>query len=61
MSVHKRSNNGTYYVAYRDGNGRQHTRSFGKGRDGKREAEKFDAYFGEIGHPIRNIRPPRMS
>lgn len=42
MSVHKRSNNGTYYVAYRDGNGRQHTRSFGKGRDGKREAEKFD-------------------
>ena len=21
MSVHKRSNNGTYYVAYRDGNG----------------------------------------
>ena len=42
MSVHKRINNGTYYVAYRDGNGRQHTRSFGKGRDGKREAEKFD-------------------
>lgn len=42
MSVHKRSNNGTYYVAYRDGNGRQHTRSFGKGRDGKREAEKYD-------------------
>ena len=42
MSVHKRNNNGTYYVAYRDENGRQHTKTFGKGRAAKREAEKFD-------------------
>ena len=42
MSVHKRANNGTYYVAYRDAAGRQHTKTFGKGREGKRDAQKFD-------------------
>ena len=42
MSVHKRANNDTYYVAYRDADGRQHTKTFGKGREGKRDAQRFD-------------------
>jgi integrase len=42
MSVHKRGNNGTYYVSYRDEKGAQHTKTFGKGREGKRDALKFD-------------------
>lgn len=42
MSVHKRSNNGTYFVAYRDSDGKQTTKTFGKGREGKRQAIKFD-------------------
>ena len=58
MSVHKRSNNGTYYVAYRDGNGRQHTKTFGKGRDGKREAEKFDKQVKGPGAAANGSPPP---
>lgn len=42
MSVHKRANNGTYFVAYRDENGKQCRKTFGKGREGKRDAQKFD-------------------
>lgn len=42
MSVHKRSNNSTWFVAYRDASGNQKTRNFGKGREGKRQALKFD-------------------
>ena len=42
MSVHKRANNGTYYVSYRDAGGRQRTKTFGKGREGKRDAQRFD-------------------
>lgn len=42
MSVHKRFNNGTYYVSFRDDTGKQRTKSFGKGDIGKREAEAFD-------------------
>lgn len=42
MSVHKRFNNGTYYVSYRDDTGKQRTKSFGKGDVAKREAEAFD-------------------
>nr|WP_321258946.1 site-specific integrase [uncultured Pseudodesulfovibrio sp.] len=42
MSVHKRKNNGTYYVSYRDDHGKQRTKSFGKGAAGKRDAEAFD-------------------
>lgn len=42
MSVHKRKNNGTYFVAYRDAEGNQRTKSFGKGREGKRQANNFD-------------------
>jgi len=60
MSVHKRSNNGTYYVAYRDGNGRQHTKTFGKGRDGKREAEKFDKQVKGPG-VVENGSPPPIT
>ncbi|MEL7641833.1 MAG: site-specific integrase [Solidesulfovibrio sp.] len=42
MSVHKRPNNDTYYVAYRDAERRQRTKNFGKGREAKRQAQKFD-------------------
>ncbi|KHK01326.1 tyrosine-type recombinase/integrase [Desulfovibrio sp. TomC] len=42
MSVHKRSNNGTYFVSYRDADGKQRTKTFGTGREGKRQANKFD-------------------
>ena len=42
MSVHMRKNNGTYYVAYRTAEGKQTTKTFGKGREGRREAMKFD-------------------
>ena len=63
MSVHKRNNNGTYYVAYRDENGRQHTKTFGKGRDAKRDAEKFDKQVkgprvAETGSPLPTTEPP---
>lgn len=42
MSVHKRTSNGAYFVSYRGADGKQTTKSFGKGREGKREAQKFD-------------------
>ena len=42
MSVHMRNNNGTYYVAYRNAEGKQTTKTFGKGREGRRAAQKFD-------------------
>ena len=42
MSVHKRLSNDTYYVSYRDADGRQRTKTFGKGREGKRDAQRFD-------------------
>jgi len=63
MSVHKRNNNDTYYVAYRDENGRQHTKTFGKGRAAKRDAEKFDkqvkgARAVETGSPPPTTEPP---
>lgn len=42
MSIHMRKNNGTYYVAYRNAEGKQTTKTFGKGREGRRAAQKFD-------------------
>lgn len=42
MSVHMRKNNGTFYVAYRNAEGKQTTKNFGKGREGQRAAMKFD-------------------
>lgn len=42
MSVHMRKNNGTFYVAYRNAEGKQTTKTFGKGREGRRAAQKFD-------------------
>ena len=42
MSVHQRKSNGTYYVAYRTAEGKKTTKTFGKGREGKRDAQRFD-------------------
>lgn len=42
MSVHMRKNNSAYYVAYRNAEGKQTTKTFGKGREGRRAAQKFD-------------------
>ncbi len=43
MSIHQRSENGTWFVSYRDAAGKRKTKNFGSGRDAKRAAAKFDA------------------
>lgn len=42
MSVHQRKNNGSYYTVYRNDEGKQRSKDFGKGREGKRLAVAFD-------------------
>ncbi len=41
MSVHRKKS-GIWYVSYRDQNGKQRTRSFGRGEEAKRHAQAFD-------------------
>ena len=47
MSVHQRATNHTWYVAYRTPEGKQTTKTFGKGREGKRDAQRFDKQMKE--------------
>ena len=47
MSVHQRASNHTWYVAYRTPEGKHTTKSFGKGREGKRDAQRFDKKLKE--------------
>jgi len=60
MSIHMRKNNGTYYVAYRNAEGKQTTKTFGKGREGRRAAQKFDKQVKDHG-PVPPSTPEAIS